>query len=327
MPLRIGFLGGVPPALGGGGLEVQIERTATALSALGHEVVRAERAPRGATWDVLHAFGAEGNVQFFLEHWTRARAPLVISPVLVTSPGRSELALQAAGRWSVPATHAALRRRTLLRADLLVALTGYERRVLRRLVGRRARIEVVPNGAERVSPASPQLARGDYALLVGAVSERKRQREAVEALAGSGPVVVVGGFAGTGAELARWEETVRRTGARWLGRVDDPAEVARLTAGAAALVHLSAAEGQSLAVLDALAHGTPVVVSDIPSHAELAESHPGWVHVVGGPEEVPAVMARLRAAPPPARRAEVPGWDDVAARLVALYGQLATRPS
>ena len=83
--MRIGILGGVPPALGGGGLEVQLARTAAALAVRGHEIVRVECAPADAEWDVLHAFGAEGNVQFALEHWTRARTPLVISPVIVVS--------------------------------------------------------------------------------------------------------------------------------------------------------------------------------------------------------------------------------------------------
>ena len=46
--LRIGFLGGVPPAMGGGGLEVQMRRTAAALEARGHSVVALASAPAGA---------------------------------------------------------------------------------------------------------------------------------------------------------------------------------------------------------------------------------------------------------------------------------------
>ena len=324
MALRIGFLGGVPPALGGAGMEVQMERTAAALEQLGHAVVRVERAPPEAEWDVLHAFGSEGNVQYFLDHWTRTRAPLVVTPVVVTSPGRSELALQAGSRWPAPATQAALRRRALRRADALIALTGYERAVLRRLLGRRARIVVVPNGATTVAPAPADSSPSGYALLLGAVSERKRQRPVVEALRGSGPVVVAGGYAGTPGERARWEAAVAAADARWLGHVDDPARIARLLADAAALVHLSSAEGQSLAVVEALAHRTPVLVSDIPSHRELAAAHPGWVHVIRRLADLPAALERVRRSPPSGAPPRVPAWTDVAARLASVYADVVS---
>ena len=49
-----------------------MERTAAALEARGHTVVRLASAPAGEQWDVTHAFGAEGDVQHVLDHWTRA---------------------------------------------------------------------------------------------------------------------------------------------------------------------------------------------------------------------------------------------------------------
>jgi glycosyltransferase involved in cell wall biosynthesis len=320
--MRVGFLGGVSPALGGGGLEVQIARTASALEARGHEIVRVETAAADASWDLLHAFGAEGNVQFALEHWTRARTPLVVSPVLVVSPGPAEWALHASARLPAPATHALLRRRALERADALVAITAYEARVLRRQVGRGARIELVPNGVDVVTPA-PEPGPTGHVLLLGAVSERKRQREAVTALAGSGPVVVAGGFLGSPAERAAWDAAVTAAGVAWLGAVEDPARVARLLSDAAVLVHWSRAEVQSLAVLEALAHGTPAVVSDIPSHRELAAAHPEWVRVARRAEALPGLVAALRARRPAGPPPRPPGWAEVAARLEALYGRLA----
>jgi glycosyltransferase involved in cell wall biosynthesis len=320
--MRVGLLGGMPAALGGGGLEVQIAHTAAALEARGHEIVRVECANGDARWDVLHAFGAEGNVQFALEHWTRARTPLVISPVLVVSPGPAEWALHASARLPVPATHALLRRRVLARADALVAITAYEARVLRRQVGRRVAIEVIPNGVEIVAPAEGAGDAG-HVLMLGAVSRRKRQREALAALAGCGQVVIAGPFAGAPGERAAWDGAVADAGARWLGAVDDPARVARLLQDAAVLVQWSSAEVQSLAVLEALAHGTPAIVSDIPSHRELAAAHPGWVRVASRAEQLPALVAELRAAPPAGPPPRPPGWPEVAARLETLYRRLA----
>ena len=314
--MRIALLGGVPPALGGGGLELQIDRTAAALEARGHVIVRPEREPEAAGWDVLHAFGAEGNVQFFLEHWTRNRSPLVISPVVVVSPGREEVALKALSRVPGIATHAGQRRAALRRADVLVAINAYEREVLRSLAAD-VPIELIANGVDPVEPAPADREPG-YALLLGTVSERKRQREVVGAL--DGPVVVAGGFLGSEAERAAFAAAA---GDGWIGEVRDPARVARLQRDAAALVHFSRAEVQSLAVLETLAQGTPVVLSDIPSHRELAEAHPRHVKLAGSLEELAPAVAAFRANPPGEPAPAVPTWGDVAARLEAVYERLA----
>jgi glycosyltransferase involved in cell wall biosynthesis len=320
--LRIGFLGGVPPAMGGGGLEIQMRRTAAALGALGHTVVDLATAPAGEEWEVTHAFGAEGDVQHALEHWTRHRTPYVVSPVIVASPGVEEAAVVLGARVPGIATHAGLRRRALQRADALVAITDYERRVIRRLAGRGARVVVVPNGVEEVAPAEASPAGEGHVLLLGGISARKRQRDVVEALAGAGEIVVAGAFTGPEEELEAWEAAVLRSGATWLGEVSDPAVVARLQRDAAVLVHLSRAEVQSLAVIETLAQGTPVVLSDIPSHRELAESHPEWVRLAGNVRDVRGLVEQVRAQPPAGPPPAVPSWADVAGQLEALYRSL-----
>jgi glycosyltransferase involved in cell wall biosynthesis len=320
-PLRIGFLGGIPPAMGGGGLELQMDHTAAALSERGHTVVRVERAAADAEWDVMHAFGAEGDVQHALDHWTRQRTPLVVSPVIVASPGLDEAAVVLGARVPGIATHAGLRRQALLRAQVLVAITEYERRVIGRLVGGSPRIEVVANGVERIEPALGDGPRG-HILLLGAVSERKRQREVLEALAGEPGIVVAGAFAGPPEELPAWNAAVAAARAEWLGQVSDPAEVARLERDAAVLVHVSRAEVQSLAVIETLAHGTPVVLSDIPSHRELAARYPAWVRLARDLEEVPSRVRELRTRRPDGPPPPVPSWADVAARLQGIYRSL-----
>lgn len=318
--MRIAFAGGVPPALGGGGLEAQMDRTAAALRRRGHEVVHVEREPDATPWDLLHAFGAEGNVQFMLEHWTRHRGPLVISPVLVVSPGPAERALRVSSRIPLVATHAALRRRALLRADRLVAITGYERDLLRDLTGGRVPVDVVPNGVDPVEPAHGSEHEG-HVLLLGSVSERKRQREAIEAIDGAAPIVIAGAWAD--GDRPAFEAAVRRSGATWLGEVRDAARVAALQRDAAALVHFSTSEVQSLAVLETLRLGTPVVLSDIPSHRELAGAHPDFVRIARSAGDLAPLVRELAATRPSGPAPRIPDWDAVAEQLERIYAQLA----
>ena len=324
--LRIGLLGGVPPSLGGGGLEFQIANTGAALERLGHVVVRVERHDTARGFDLLHAFGAEPSVWHLLSHWTRNPAPLVLTPVIVVSPGREERLLRLSAR--VPAlTTGRMKRELIQRADAVIAGTEYERDLVTSAFGAEpSRVRVLGNGADPPADVAPPPAgvpaAGTYALLLGAVSERKRQVETVEALAGAVPVVVAGGFVGHERERAHWERCVSDTGAVWLDHVADRAVVAGLVRGARALVHLSQAEVQSLAVLEALAAATPVVLSDIPSHRELAAAYPGFVRIAAGPADVPRAVAELDG--PPGQPPAVPTWADVASKLTDLYGSLVT---
>lgn len=313
--LRVALLGGVPASLGGGGLELQMTRTAAALARRGAEVFRAAAEPEPRAFDVLHAFGAEPDVWHALHHWRRNPAPLVVSPVVVAAPGLQERLVTAAAR--VPVVSLAPRMRAIVvrRAAVAIALTRHEARLLEQLGA--ARVEVVDNGVDPV-PAAPTPAGtpADYVLLLGAVSARKRQAATVEALGTAGiTAVVAGGFDGPPADRVAFEAAVAESGAIWAGEVD-PGVARALLRDARALVHLSAAEGQSLAIMEALAEGTPVIASPLPANRELAVRFPGHVRLVDAPEDVAAALATLPAdAPAPA----IPTWDDVAGRLEAVY--------
>lgn len=324
--LRIGFMGRVPPPLGGAGLERQMSLTAAALERLGHEVFHVEAGAEDDRFHLLHAFGSEPAVWHHLRHWTRNPAPLVVTSVLVVSPGRQERVLRLSAR--VPLMGGGrMRAEVLRRADAVVAGTEYERDLVTTSFGADPqRTVVIGNGAERVAPgALPDgVPDSGYALLLGSVSPRKRQEEVVQALAESAPVVIAGAFHGDGAQARRWEATVSRAGARWLGHVGDPGALAALQQRAGALVHLSGAEVESLAVLECLAHGTPAVLSDIPSHRALARRYPELVELAGDPQSLRAAFERMRAKQP-SDPAPVPSWDDVAAELEALYRRVLGR--
>ena len=100
------------------------------------------------------------------------------------------------------------------------------------------------------------------------------------------------------------------------GDVPD-ALVRAVLAGSSGLVHMSGAEGQSLAVLEALSAGAPVVLSRLPSHVELQARYPGHVIVVDDVDAVPAAVGQVADRQP--GPAAVPTWDDIAAELIALY--------
>jgi glycosyltransferase involved in cell wall biosynthesis len=298
-----------------------MERTAAALRRLGHEVLQVEAGDAEDSFELLHAFGTEPAIWYQLRHWTRNPAPLVVTSVVVVSPGRKEWALRLSARMPGILTGAGMRAEVLRRADAVVAGTEYERELLERALGvDPARLRVIGNGADPIQPAAPPDGLPDepFALMVGAVSPRKRQAEVLRAIGDRLPVVVAGAFGGEPTEHREWERLVAETGATWLGLVDDPATLAAVRARAVALVHLSEAEVQSLAVMEALQAGKPVVASDIPSHSELAEAHPAYVRVVDGPSEVPAALATL-AADPPEGTPDVPTWRDVAAELEKVY--------
>lgn len=325
--LRIALLGGVPASLGGGGLELHMRRTGDALARAGHEVFHAAEAREPRPFDILHAFGAERDVWHPLDYWHRNPAPLVVTPVIVVEPGWREWSLAVSHRLPVPAFAPRARAQILRRADAVVALTEHERRLIRRLAGRGVRrIEVIGNAVDGVGAPDPDALAAlelpdDYVVLLGAVSARKRQAEIIGALRG-GPVtpVVIGHVEGDEAGRRAWEQHVADSGARWLGEIRDPDLVRAVLAGSRGLIHLSRAEAQSLAVLEALAAGAPVLLSPLPSHLELRARYPGHVVIIDDLAGLPAAVQGVAASRP--GPAPVPSWDDVAAQLLSVYSSL-----
>jgi glycosyltransferase involved in cell wall biosynthesis len=242
--------------------------------------------------------------------------------VLTIRPGLEQRTMKVARR--IPGLHTSARQRAdvLQAADAIIALTDYERDLLVEDLGADgARVRVISNGVTPIAslPGLPDgVPTGPFALMVGNVSPRKRQVDVLAAAADGIPYVVVGGFEGSEAERAAWVSAVERHGAIWLGEVDDEATVRALQSAATALILFSKAEGQSLALLECLAVGTPVVVSDIPSHRELAARFPQHVFLVGEAAEIGTQLELLAARPAPAPAA-VPTWDDVARDLEAVY--------
>lgn len=323
------MLGGVPRVMGGGGLEIQVDSTRAALESRGHRVRDLHTLGHDDGFDVLHAFHSEPLLHGLLPHWKRNRSPLVVSPVLPIGPGTERRLLWLSARAPGPISTARMRRQVLRQADAIVALTEFEREILCGVFAAPVeRIAVIPNGVQPVGsavdlPAAWAIPDQPYLLMVGNVSRRKRQSDVLEG-SGRHPVVVVGGLLDE--DRMAFERLVAESGSHWLGPIADARRVRALQARAGALVLLSDAEALSLAVLESLSVGTPVIVSDLPSHRELARAHPGWVWLVDRPESVGAAFERILATPPPATRPAIPDWGMVAGRLEALYVDVLSGP-
>jgi glycosyltransferase involved in cell wall biosynthesis len=158
---------------------------------------------------------------------------------------------------------------------------------------------------------------------------------------GTGPTVGEG--AGTTTEVATvpplvlvgppgWGEVLDTAGlppdaVRTPGYLPEP-DLARMVAGAAALILPSWYEGFGLPALEALACGTPVVASDLPAHREVLGDQARLIPP-GDPDALAAALARILEDPGgeparAARRTRAAGftWENCANATLSAY-QLA----
>jgi glycosyltransferase involved in cell wall biosynthesis len=194
--------------------------------------------------------------------------------------------------------------RAARRADHLLAVSERTKRDAIELYELRPeKITVTPHG---VDPAfAPGDDRpGDYLLFVGAVQARKDPRAALEAARAAGLRLVVAGPERDAALAAR----LREGGADMRGWVEKP-QLAELYRGAAALLLPSRYEGFGIPVLEAMASGTPVVVSGDPALREVAGD-------AGAPDVEAALADRERYRRLGLARAAEFSWER-SARLTA----------
>lgn len=223
-------------------------------------------------------------------------------------------------------------------AETVVAKCEGEAAMIRAVDGRPP-ITLVPNGVdlESFAPGPPIPDEGPLRLLcVARLIERKGQRHlivAVQQLVEKGIEVTLD-LVGTGDARAAYEAQVQALGlegrVRFLGYVRRE-EIARHYAAAHVFVLASFNEGMSVATLEAMASGLPVVVTCTGGAAELVEEGVnGLVFDWGDVERLTAHLARLaqdralaRAMGAAARaRAALFSWEAAAERYSDLFRQL-----
>jgi glycosyltransferase involved in cell wall biosynthesis len=217
-------------------------------------------------------------------------------------------------------------------ADAVVANSagGYEYWRASR-VGRTLR--VIPNGIplEEIAESDSGSVNGfafapgeKVVLYAGRVDVGKNVEDLIEALARiSGEVPFVAVICGDGTHRGRVERMARYLGIAdrvvFTGYVDN---LWNLMKRADAFVSMSRCEGRPNVVLEAMACGCPLVVSDIPAHREILD---GRTALFAGPDEPAETAAALKAtllrgdearARAHAARVKVSGWSvEAMARL------------
>jgi glycosyltransferase involved in cell wall biosynthesis len=175
--------------------------------------------------------------------------------------------------------------------------------------------------------ADCRLVEGDYLLYLGQVSTRKNVARLVEAAEGCPWPLVIVGPDGFGAEQVHDAIAASPHDIRLLGRLSD-AEVGALVRGARALVHPSLYEGFGLTVVEAMAVGTPVVVSGAGSLPEVVgsgglvvteDSSDAWKSALSQLSKPETLESLRRAGLERARRWT---WEEAASRTLALYREV-----
>ena len=249
--------------------------------------------------DLVHAH------EFTMNVYGTMAARLAGVPVIATVHGR--------GYYAEAARRLAALRMAAQAGAMFVAVSEDIQRFLSAEVGLRD-VRLVPNGIDVDRPTSGDRARGRQAIgvgpgepvigTIGNLYRVKGHRVLLEAAARLAPPVHVA-IAGRGEEEAELRRLAAELGMsdrlHLLGyRTDTPDLLAAFDIYALP----SFSEGQSLALMEAMAAGLPIAATRVGGNPEVlgADGETGLFVPAGEPEAMAAVLARLLAEPGTARR-------------------------
>lgn len=222
----------------------------------------------------------------------------------------------------------------LRRAERLIAVSEFEKEFFAGMPGIPSRrLVVIPNGADL--PLLDGHIPVDEGLIVslGRLEKYKGHQHAIAALPAlvermANARLLIVGKGPYGSDLQRIASRLGVDDRVTFASVDsaDRAGMARLLAGAAAVVLLSEYEAHAIAAIEAIALEKPVIVTDSTGLHDLVEA--GLTRGVprnAKPSQIAAAIFE-EIQSPRLRNARIPSWDDAAARLADLYrDSLATQ--
>lgn len=352
------------PSLAGGGAERQLALLAPAIAALGIDV-HVGLLSGGTHLQRLSAAGVTVHTLPARGHYDPALAWDIRRLTRTTGAGVVQTWLPLMDVWGGIGARLARRAWVLSERSVATAYVGSARYRARERVGRfadvvvansaagasywrgcgmpAARCIVVPNAVSvadvdraQIPPDLDALTGGrPLVLAVGRLSEEKNAARLIEALALAAPQAeFVALLCGEGPLDERLRAQIAARGlterVKLAGFRDD---VWGLMKGAAMLVSVSHFEGRPNAVLEAMAAGCPLVVSDIPAHREFLDPQTARFVPTGDAVAIAAAIVEQLASPEAARRrargarAAIDPFDTamMAARYLALYDGLMER--
>ena len=160
--------------------------------------------------------------------------------------------------------------------DAFVALTEFQREQMIGAGLAAEKIHIKPNFFESALSPTPWKDRTDRAVFVGRVSEEKGVLDLLSAWLRWGVNAPELAIVGDGPLLSRLRDEVKRTGAgkvRVIGQVSESEAKTWIAESKLLLLPSTWFEGQPMVLLEALALGTPMVVSDLGSLPEFVNAH------------------------------------------------------
>jgi glycosyltransferase involved in cell wall biosynthesis len=329
-----------------GGLQVQVRETVSALNhldaSMSAELVDPAR-QKLADYDVIHVFSAfNGNFRV-VESAVELGVPVVLSPLVSPTWNRNagfraRVADRLAGRicsYNLQTSYAQTKRALQL-ADLVIALGEAERdAIVSGFLTERTKIRVFPNGISRqFFTAKGELFRhrtglvGPFVLVVGTVSPYKNQLGLAKALEGCElPLVMIGPVSREDHDYL--QELLKSPWVRWLGSLDHEDPLLASAYAAASVVALpSQGEIFPLSVIESLAAGTPVVMSQ--GSALHLDGMDGMLRKVAWDDQAGQREAIVSLASRPPERSSVQAmveqftWQRVASQVATCYRELVT---
>lgn len=188
-------------------------------------------------------------------------------------------------------------REAAARSDLIIAVSQFTAGQIHQLLGvERSRIRVVPHGVHLPAGATEEEAREKMILFVGALQTRKNVLALVQAFeqleSWNWNLVLAGAPSGYGAAaiIDYIERSPARARIRITGYVPD-SELQRLYRRASVFAFPSLDEGFGIPVLEAMAHGLPVLTSNRSALVEVA----GDAAIQVDPTKIEEICAGLKA--------------------------------